>query len=126
MAEKRTSRHTKPGMVCQELMFTIGASGAVTTYAGSVGVSSIAKAATGKYTVTLDRGFAALHFAHGEVIRASGGRLFPGCDGSTASGYTAGSTTFTLRIDDQAGTATEPSSGDLVRANVWFDELDIT
>src|SRR5512139_1674047 len=93
------ARRLKPGLVQLDIMFTVGASGAVTSSAGSVGVDSVAKAATGKYTVTMDRGYAALQFCHGEVIRAAGARLFPGCDGSSASGYTAGSTTFTLRID---------------------------
>jgi hypothetical protein len=119
---KRISQRMKPGMVGVDVYVTIGASGAVTSYAGSVGVTSVAKSATGKYLVTMERGYADYHHTEGESIRASGDRLFFGVDSS----YTAGSSTITIRTDIANGTATEPSSGDKLRFTMWFDELDIT
>lgn len=110
-----------PGTVDLDLKITIGASGAVSAVSG-YGQDGVAKNNTGIYDVTLDRGYNALRCLVGSVQTAN----------TTAASlevrpvaYTAGSTTLEFRTIVDAGTATEPASGDVIFLHVVFDELGL-
>ena len=110
-----------PGTVKLDLKLTIGASGAVSTVNG-YGQDGAAKNTTGIYDVTLDRGYNALRCLTGSVQTANvaATALFV-----RPVAYTAGSTTLEIATIVNAGTATEPASGDVILLTAVFDELGI-
>lgn len=117
--EKRQPLCLNPGSVTMCLKITIGASGAVTSTVG-YGASAVAKNTTGVYDVTLDRKWGAVQHIDGSVQRASGATLHP----RLAAAYSA-STTLQFQTVIAAGTATEPSSGDVIFLYVIFDDAGL-
>lgn len=100
--------------IAVELAITIGASGAVTSTAGEGGFT-VAKNTTGVYDITLPHKFTAVRFLGGNVLRASGATLHP-----RQSAVYAGASTVQFSTVIAAGTATEPSSGDVIQLRVVF------
>ncbi len=117
---KRYSQTLNTGEVHLYLKIPIGASGATGTIVGK-GVSAVAKTATGLYDVTLDRGYARLLYLDGTCIATTGALNHVVLDAD----YTAGSTTLSFATRVQAGTDTEPASGDVILLHLVFDELGI-
>jgi len=103
-----------PGTDAVELAITIGASGAVSSVAGKGGFT-VAKNTTGVYDITNPHKFTAVRYFEGSVQRASGATLHPRLEAT----YTP-STTLQFKTVVAAGTATEPSSGDIVFVRVVF------
>jgi hypothetical protein len=107
-------RDYSPGLVSLRLKITIGSSGAVSAYEGYGGVPVLNT--TGIYDITLDRGHGKLYCFTGSVIRASGSALQP----ILRADYTVGSTTLEFYTVVDAGTATQPSSGDIIVIEAVF------
>ncbi len=119
MESKRYSVCLNPGMVLLSLKIPIGASGAVGTMHG-IGVTC-AKNTTGVYDLTLDRGYQRLISFNGTCIAATGAINHP----QLKADYTAASTTLQFQTLVQAGTATEPASGDTIMLDIVFDEMGL-
>lgn len=121
-SEKRDPKTLNIGAVTMQLRITIGASGAVTSTVG-YGASSVAKNTTGVYDITLDRAWGKVQHLNGSVIRASGATLHP----ILRADYDPASVGKTLQFYTviAAGTATEPSSGDIILLDVVFDDFGL-
>ncbi len=116
----RLARHMTPGLVVLDLKIAIGASGAVSSVKGYG--ASCAKNTTGVYDLTLDRGYARIISFDGSCLAASGALNHP----VLKADYTAGSTTLQFQTCVQAGTATEPASGDFILLTIVFDADGLT
>lgn len=114
---KRFARTMNPEEVWLHVKIPIGASGATGTIVG-YGVTAVAKNTTGVYDITLDRGYAKLISFDGSCIAASGALNHP----VLKADYTAGSATLQFQTCVQAGTATEPASGDIILLDICFSE----
>lgn len=93
----------------------IGASGAVTSYVGSM-VQTVAKASTGVYTITMqtNTNFSRLYFASGSVQSpASGlsGVLAVEIQNNPNDSVDAATMTLTVKCLDAAGALVNPASG---------------
>ncbi len=109
-----------PGLGVIALKATIGASGAVSSWDG-FGVSNFAKNTTGVYDITLNQGFRKVVYFDGSCIATTGALNHPVLDVD----YTEGSTTLQIATRVQAGTDTEPASGDKICVFVLFDLLGL-
>ena len=103
-----------PGTLAVELAITIGASGAVSSVAGKGGFT-VAKNTTGVYDITNPHKFTSVRYLDGSVQRATGATLHPRLEAT----YTP-STTLQFKTVVSAGTATEPSSGDIVYVRIVY------
>jgi len=121
----RSNQYSKPchspGTSEMDLRITIGGSGAVSSVAGH-GQDGVAVGATGVYNVTLERGYNSLRYCAGSVMTANATAVALEV---RPVAYTAGSTTLTFRTIVDAGTATQPASGDVIFLHVVFDELGL-
>lgn len=114
---KRIARTMNPDECWLHLRIPIGASGATGTVVG-FGVTAVAKNTTGVYDITLDRGYAKIVSFDGSIIAASGALNHP----VLKADYTAGSLTLQFQTCVQAGTATEPASGDIILLDICFSD----
>jgi hypothetical protein len=121
-SQKRQPLCLNPNETAMRLKILIGASGAVTSTTG-YGAVSVAKNTTGTYDITLDRKWPAVQYIDGSVQRASGATLHP----RLAATYDPASVGTTLQFLTviAAGTATEPSSGDVIYLTVIFDDFGL-
>lgn len=87
----------------------VGASGAVTSYAG-YGIDNLVRNATGNYTITLDRKFKKLLGIHQTIIQATPQGLEMTVEGDNV----ASAGTIVLEFNTDGGTATELSSSTIV------------
>jgi hypothetical protein len=87
----------------------VGASGAVTSFAG-YGIDNLARNATGNYTITLDRKFKKLLGIHQTIIQATPQGLEMTVEGDNV----ASAGTIVLEFNTDGGTATELSSSTIV------------
>lgn len=96
------------------LAITIGAAGAVASFRGT-GASAVARTGAGTYEITLDRAWPSVHGLHGAVQRASGAVLTPRKKAAYDPATHGRKLAFEVVV--AAGTATDPSSGDVVEVN---------
>jgi hypothetical protein len=87
----------------------VGATGAVTSYAG-YGIDNLVRNATGNYTITLDRKFKKLLGIHQTIIQATPQGLEMTVEGDNV----ASAGTIVLEFNTDGGTATELSSSTIV------------
>lgn len=109
-----------PGELGMRIKIPIGAAGATGTIEG-VGVVSVTKNAAGVYDIVLDRGFVQLLKFDGSIQAAAGALNHP----VIKTAYVAGSTALQFQTCVQAGTATEPASGDVIMLDLIFDQLGL-
>lgn len=116
---KRQDASLNPGQVRIDLKIPIGASGATGTIVGR-GATCV-KNTTGVYDLTFDRGFKRLVSFDGSCIAAAGALNHP----VLKADYTAGSTALQFQTVVQAGTATEPASGDKILLTIVMDDIGL-
>lgn len=116
--DARMQRALNNGEIHIRATIPIGASGATGTIVGGKGIVSVTKNTTGVYDIVLDRGYAKLFYFDGICIAATGALNHP----VLKTGYTAGSTSLQFQTVVQAGTATEPASGDSIMLTIVFGE----
>jgi len=120
LAASSLARDLNPGQVRADISILIGASGAVTSYKGQGLKVTPVLATTGTYTLTTEKGYAALIGAKGSVRNATGTNvLFPVVTGAYASGV------LTVETRLAAGTVTNPASGSYIDLELIFDEQGI-
>jgi hypothetical protein len=107
-----------PGERVLKLAIPIGSAGAVGTVKG-YGQDAVAHTTTGVYTITLDRGHGELRCFSGSVQRTNVADVIMDVRPNT---YTAGSTSFAVYTVINAGTATDPASGDVLYVTATFVE----
>lgn len=120
----RQDKALNAGQVRMNIALTIGASGAVSSFkgAGLADASPPVRASAGTYTITLDRQYAGgLVGFGGGFKRAAGATLQP----TITSGDGSSSAVLTVQTQVAAGTATDPSSGDVVYLEFVFDEQGV-
>ena len=115
-------RHASPGVEKLSLYIPIGASGAVGTMHGFG--ATCAKANTGIYTLTLNKGYARVLGFYGTVHRANGTNVI--MVPRLPADYTAGALTLNFETVINSGVATEPSSGDFITLTIEFDAGRLT
>ncbi len=116
--DKRMGRSLNNGEVHVCGTIAIGASGATGALTGCKGIVSVTKNTTGVYDIVLDRGYAKLFKFDGCSIAATGALNHP----VLKTIYVAGSTSLQFQTVVQAGTATEPASGDYIMLDMVFGE----
>ncbi len=114
--DKRMLRGLNPGECYLNVKIPIGATGATGTVVGK-GIVSVAKNTTGVYDIVLDRGYKQLVSFDGSCIAATGALNHP----VLKADYTPGSTALQFQTVVQAGTATEPASGDIILLDIIMD-----
>lgn len=97
----------------------IGAAGAPTiNKSNSKGITSIARNAAGKYTITLADTFVKFLDLNASFVVASGIPAAPSYGIVSAGVGTAGAPTIVVQFLNPAGAATDPASGELLKLSI--------
>lgn len=129
MSDKSTNRDCRyawPGMVVVPVRITFGASTAITNWR-ALDVTTVVKTNTGLVTVTLAHGFAGGClgiFGYSREGAAGTAHLFPIVTTDNTDS-TSSSPTLAITLTSEAGTATDPTSGDVYTFFLAFDELNM-
>ncbi len=108
-----------PGGAFALVTWLVDGSGEVSSYVGSAPGFSVAAvpSATGRWTITLPRGCDDVYLLGGSVGQADATALLHVTESQTE--YTSGAATYEVRTKVNAGTLTDPASGDRVTVVLW-------
>lgn len=114
-----------PGWTAAVVTWLVDGSGEVSSYAGSSPGYSVAAvaSATGRWTITLPRGAKDVMLVGYNVDQADSTALIHVSENQTE--YVAGAATFEVRTKINAGTLTDPASGDRVKVVLLVNERAI-
>lgn len=114
-----------PGGAFALVTWLVDGSGEVSSYAGSAPGFSVAAvaSATGRWTITLPRGVKDCVLLGGSVGQADATALIHVTESQTE--YTAGASTYEVRTKINAGTLTDPASGDRVTVLLWINHRGV-